>query len=315
MPDPLHILQVLAAVAALAAAIPLLCGWPWHSPRPARVSAGGVLGVGLAFFLGCWLLGFEPHWPPREDQDRLLLVLLPAVVAVELAAAIPALPLWLPWLLRLAIAAGAGRVLLHNTTYLSDLAGPGSREWSPAQTWLILGALAGALVEVWLALIALARRTTGRSVALALAMTCGGTAITIMLSGYTSGGQLALSLSAALAAATIASLVLSPPADMTGALGVGVVGLFGLLVIGRFFGQLTTTHAALLFFAPLLCWLVELPGVRWLNPRLGAVLQLLLVAVPLAIVLSQAKQTFDEAARMVPASQEPSLQDYMDYGK
>ena len=38
-----------------------------------------------------------------------------------------------------------------------------------------------------------------------------------------------------------------------------MVGLFSLLVIGHFFGELTTAHAILLLFAPLLGWLPELP--------------------------------------------------------
>src|SRR5207248_656499 len=118
------------------AVVLLLCGLPWRTPRPAPLSAGWVLGVASGFFLGCWLLGLWPHWPPREDQDRLLLVLVPAVIGVELVAAFLRRSRWLVWLLRLVIAAGAARVLLHNTSYLMDLGGPGTREWTPVQTWL-----------------------------------------------------------------------------------------------------------------------------------------------------------------------------------
>ena len=71
-----------------------------------------------------------------------------------------------------------------------------------------------------------------------------------------------LPLAAALTAVVIASLALAGPADMRGVLGLGVVGLFALLIVGRFFGQVSTLNAALLFFAPLLGWLPELPFVR-----------------------------------------------------
>src|SRR5262245_36639641 len=131
MPDPVRILGALAAAAVLAGAAVLLCGWPWRKAHPTRTSLGGLLGVALGFVVGCWWLGFTPQWPPREDQDRWLLVLFPAVVAVEVAAVfLKRLP-WLAWLLRLAVAAGAARILLHNTSYLADLAGPGTREWTP----------------------------------------------------------------------------------------------------------------------------------------------------------------------------------------
>ena len=41
---------------------------------------------------------------------------------------------------------------------------------------------------------------------------------------------------------------------------------YSLLVVGRFFGELSSTHGILLFASPLLGWLPELPGLRRL-PR------------------------------------------------
>src|SRR6266568_3210878 len=74
--------------AASAAVIFLFFGWPWHAPRLRRTAVGGVLSVSVGFLAGCLWLGAQPHWPPREDQDRLLLILFPAVIAVELVAAL-----------------------------------------------------------------------------------------------------------------------------------------------------------------------------------------------------------------------------------
>ncbi|HEV3259179.1 MAG TPA: hypothetical protein VG013_20065, partial [Gemmataceae bacterium] len=217
---------------------------------------------------------------------------------------------WLAWPLRLVIAVGAARVLLHNTTYLEDLAGPDSREWTPAQTWKILAGMGAALAVVWAALVLLVRRAPGRSVPLAVALACAAAAVTVMHSGYASGGQVGLPLAAALAGAVAASLVLSGPPAMEGALGLAVVGLFALLVIGRFFGELTTLNAALLFFAPLLCWLPELP------PRFRGVARVVMVAVPVAVALLLAHQKFaEDSARTAPGPQEPSTQDYLDIGK
>src|SRR5205814_2274626 len=99
--------------------------------RPAAVAAGSALGAGVGFLLGVFVLGLWPKWPPKEDADRFLLVLLPAAVLVELVAAVPLLPRWVAWLGRLTVAGFAAPVLLHGSIYLTDAAGPGSRKWSP----------------------------------------------------------------------------------------------------------------------------------------------------------------------------------------
>src|SRR5262249_39612847 len=80
----------------------------------------------------------------------------------------------------------------------------------------------------------------GRSVPLAVTVACGGAAVTIMLSGYASGGQLGLPLTGALAGATVASFLLAGKPELQGLLGPGVVGLFALLIAGHFFSDLTT---------------------------------------------------------------------------
>src|SRR5207245_1722999 len=87
MPDPILILKAMAAAALTSAAVLLLCAWAWRTTRPEFLSAGSALGIGLGFFVGCWFLGLVPHWPPLEDRDRLLLIVLPAAAGVELVAA------------------------------------------------------------------------------------------------------------------------------------------------------------------------------------------------------------------------------------
>src|SRR5207253_444659 len=130
-----------------------------------------------------------------------------------------------------------------------------------------LGGLAAALAGEWVLLLWLTRRQPGRAVPLSVAVACAGTAIALMMSGYASGGPLATPLAGAVVGALAASLALKGEFTLDGVLGLGVVGLFALLVIGRFFGELTWTNAALLFFAPLLCWLPELPAARRVKPR------------------------------------------------
>ncbi len=313
MPDPALIVKASAAALAVAAAVVLLFG-----RRPGRSGWAGALGVGVGFFVGAWLLGARPRVPPREDQDRWLLILLPASVLVEVAAAALGRRPWLAWPLRLAVAAGAAPILLYGSSYVAETAGPGSREWTPGQTWLILGGLAAALAVAWALLDRLARRTARGAVPFALALVCAGSGATVMLSGYATGGQLGIPLAAGLAGAAVASFLLQGEPDLRGALGVGVVGLFALLVVGRFFGKLTTANAMLLLGSPLLLGLPAMPILASIGPRRRAFVGLSVVALPVALALALAWQQFAiDSARpsVTPGVPEPSLQDYLDFGK
>jgi hypothetical protein len=280
--------ESLAVAFATAAAVLLLCGWPWRAPRPALVAAAAVLGPGIGFCLGTLLLRPLPHWPPKEDQDRLLLILFPAVLAVETLAAFVHRPRIVIWLLRGAIAACAARVLLHDSIYLKDLSDPGSAGWTPGQQAATQAGLGGALAAAWAALYLVAGRSASRVAALSLALSCAGAAAVIMLSGSLSAGMLALVLAAGLAGTVAAALMLPRGTDIRGALGIGLVGLFAALVSGHFFGSLTIANGALLFAAPLLCCLpLPIPG-TW--PRLRAVVSTALVAIPLVLAVVGASQ-------------------------
>jgi hypothetical protein len=318
MPDPVLLLESAAAAAVLAGVAVLLSGWPWRRPRPEWAVAGGALGVGAGLLAGAGLLGLAPHFPPREDRDRLLLIVLPAAVAVEVAAAFLRRLPWLTWSLRLIVAAGAAPVLLHGSTYLTDAAGPGTREWSPVQACLILGALAAALAVNGVLLDHLAGQGRGRGVVLTLALAAAGAGLVVMLSGYASGGQLGVPLAAGLVGVTAASLALGKAADLRGTIGVAVVALFALLVVGRFFGDLTTANAVLLFAAPLLGWLPELLPARRVGPRLRAAARAALATVPVVVALTLAVHKFqaDSApTSAAPGAREPSVEDYMNFGK
>jgi hypothetical protein len=316
MIDPLGMFAVMVVSGALAAAVVLLCGWPWRAPRPRLASAGYLLGAALALYMGCWLSGYWPRWPPREESDRLLFLLMPALVGVELLAVFVRRGIWI-WIPRLLLAAVAARTLLHDTSYLADLSGPGTREWSPAQTACILGGLSVVLAGVWGLLILLARRSSGQPLALAVALACAGATLTIMLSGQASAAAFGFPLMAAVGGAAVASLVLSGRSDLGGVLGLGVFGLFALLIIGRFFAQLSTNHAVLLFFAPLLCWLPELPSIRRARPLVRDGGRFLLTAVPVVLAIALAWQQFvqDTARSTSTSAVEPSIEDYSNFGR
>jgi hypothetical protein len=116
--------------------------------------------------------------------------------------------------------------------------------------------------------------------------------------------------------ALVASLILKGSIPLEGVLGLSVVGLFGVLVMGRFFAELAWTNASLLFFAPLLCWIGELPPLHRLKPRLRAVAGVALATAPVVIALALAQQKFvEDSAKNSSNPEEPSLEDYMNFGK
>src|ERR1700722_16234497 len=169
MPDPIHIVQALSLAVLAAAAVILLASWPWRTPHPARTRCGGVLAVGVGIYAACWWLGALPTWPPRADQSRLLFVLLPAVIVVEITTAAIARPTWFSWILRIVVAMAAAPCLLYGSSYLHELTGPGSREWTPLKMVLTLAGLATLLASLWAARWTLPRRMACRSVPMILA--------------------------------------------------------------------------------------------------------------------------------------------------
>lgn len=318
MPDPLLMAKAGVAAAGIAAVLLLFFAWPWRTANSLRRGVGGVLGVGFGFAVGCWMLGLQPHWPPSEDLDRLLLLLLPAVMVAELiSSSIGSKFPRLVQALRFAVAGGTTPLLLHRTIYLVDLAGPGSREWSRPRAALILTGMALVAFAAWTSLLRLARRTESRSILLGLSLVCGGTGLTVMLSGYASGGQLAVPLAAALGGIFVASWFLVRPVDTSAVLGVGIVGHFALPIIGHFFGQLTVINAVLLMLAPQVAWLPELSWLRerplWLRDGLRIVLTVAVMGT--AVALAQKKFAEDSSRSAPAADSSPSLDDYMNFGK
>jgi hypothetical protein len=306
MPNPILFAGAFAAAGVLSLALTLLFG---ASPR-AKIAAGGaVLAVVVAVYAGLWILGLRLHVPPREDLDRLLLVVLPGAAIAEAIAAASAR---LGWVARGVVAALAAPVLLYGTVYVADLSGPGSRAWSQAGAWLIFAALAALLMAAWTASNLLAARRGGLTALACVAGAVLGAGLVTILSGYATGGPIGVPLAAGLGGVAVGSLVRKGKPDGQGALGVGVVGLFSLLVVGRLFAGLTTLNAALLFAAPLLGWLPEaLPGRR----RVRVALRLALAATPVVVALALAQHKFAaDSARPAPGVG-GSLDDYMNFGK
>jgi hypothetical protein len=313
MPDPIVILTAMGVAFAVSALLVGAFGWPRTKAGFSWVDAGWVLGVAAGFFLGCWLLGNRPHWPLREDQDRLFVLVLPAIVLVELLAIFPRVPRWLVWPLRVAVVAGTAPVLLYGSTYLS--AEQGAAEWSAVQACAILGGLAAFLATVWSLIAVLTYRSPGTNHAVCLAMTSAGAAVTVMLSGYATGGQDGLSLAAALAGAATITAVFGWSARGALPLGVAIIGLYALLVVGRFFGELRSTHGILLLASPLLGWLAELPGLRRLPKWARNLSRVLFVGTLVSGVVIHTAMNLSDKPASASESNEPSAEDYSNFGR
>ncbi|HEY2253268.1 MAG TPA: hypothetical protein VGH74_19475 [Planctomycetaceae bacterium] len=288
MPDPVLFIQAVAASGAVSAVIVAVLTLLRRPASAARFNAACILGIALGAVVGYRVLKLAPHWPPVDGLDRFMIVVLPAAVIVELIAGIARLPRALAWALRVGLAAVAGRVLLHGSSYLDG----SSSDWTVGQTWIALFLCAVMLTAVWGLLAWLAARSPGVSIPGAVSQTCVAAGMALMLSGYLTGGKAALPLAAGVAAAAMTLHLVAARAAGPGAIGIGVVSLFCILFLGRFFGELSTSRAVVIFVAPLLSWVSEMPKLRARKPWLVAAVRLALVALPLVAVLFLAQRDF-----------------------
>src|SRR5207245_3499316 len=170
------------------------------------------------------------------------------------------------------------------------LKGTDSSGWSAAEatTWLV--GLALALRAVWLVLIGGNGSVPHAAVPLILGVTASGATVMLaVFSAYANGSLLGLPLAGAMIGVSLAGLALARSPGGEGVIGVGIVGLFGLLVVGRFFATLTTLHAGLLFLAPTAYWLVAFPRFDRFRPRLRATIAVALTAAVVGGAVVHAK--------------------------
>ncbi|MEX0979289.1 MAG: hypothetical protein WDZ48_10575, partial [Pirellulales bacterium] len=254
------LLAKVVLIGALTAAVVMrlaACG----APRPWRRDARWTWAIGAGVLAASGATDQWPHWPPLEDRARFLTLLVPLTLVVETLAATMR-SRGKAWILRLGLTAVVAPILLHNSVYLADLNGRNSAEWSHGEAAIVLCGLAALGALVWAMMSGLQSRTSTPTVLWVLVLDALATAVTVMLSGYYRAGLLGLGLAGALAGATLASYIAQPRSPTRGSLGMSVIGIFAVVLVGRFFGALSTSLAACLLLAPLLAWTVELPRLR-----------------------------------------------------
>ena len=295
MPDPLLYLKAMGAAAIASAVGGLAIVAAWRKGHAAWLHAACVLSVAVGLVVGYSLLALQLSWPPRNGLERFLLLITPAILGVELLAAIPALPRWGAWSLRVALALVLPRVLLHGSVYL----GGTERAWSGWQAFLVMTVGGLLLAGLWGLLTLSCRSLPGMFVPCALQASTLCAGLTVMMAGYIKGGAAALVWAAALLATILVVGVITrsssrlAEAAWPALLGVGVVGLFSLVFIGRFFGELSSGNALVILLAPLLFWLAEIPWLKRRQPWLAWSVRSLLLASVLVTVLILAKRKFD----------------------
>ncbi|MGD9720170.1 MAG: hypothetical protein AB7O59_07945 [Pirellulales bacterium] len=264
-------------------------------PRSWQRSAGWAWAIGVGVLAASGATDQWPHWPPREDRARFLTLIVPLTLLVEtLAATAPSRGL--AWALRLGLTAVITPILLHNSVYLADLNGRNSAEWSWPETAAILCGLAALVALVWTLIGALAARTSTSGVQWVLFVDALAATVTVTLSGYFGAGLLGLGLSGAIAGAALASHFAPPPSATGDGLAMSVIGIFAVVLMGRFFGSLSTGPAAGLLLAPLVAWIIEMPRLRRLPPAWRSAGRIACVAVPLILVVLGAQRKFAAAS-------------------
>ncbi|MCE9527497.1 MAG: hypothetical protein K8R36_15750 [Planctomycetales bacterium] len=292
MPDFLLMAKSLLLAAIVAGAVLLVIARTSANPATWRLAAGRIGGLLTGIYVGCGLLGEWPRWPPLEDRDRFLTILLPSALVVEAAAMLMPSRRWLLWSLRIVLAAATAPILLHNSIYLADLVGPGSAEWSRGQAVMIIGLSVALLCIVWGLLALLQSRTSAGAMSPVFVLVTLATAVTVMLSGYYRGGLLALPIAGAIAGVSLASCAFSTQLAESPCLGIGILGTFAVIFIGRFYGSLPTSLAICLFVSPLLAWTAEIPRIRNLPGAARTAVRVTAVLAALFVVVACAQVRF-----------------------
>src|SRR4051794_2230426 len=134
MHDPLLCVAALGSAAVASAVLVLSIGWLWKPVSTGRLQSAAVVGIAGGLGAGYYVFRLHVVWPPLNGLDRFLTIVLPAALCIELAATTSRLPRSLVWLLRFTLVTTMGRILVHNSVYVSGT----EPQWSPMQATVVL---------------------------------------------------------------------------------------------------------------------------------------------------------------------------------
>jgi hypothetical protein len=277
MPDPM----MIATVAGLAFLVCILIGLTgirvgnqrvWTILAMIAVCSGLYSGRALLHHFG---VVSALKWPPQEDQQRLLILLLPATIVIELFTAYLQRP-WITFLFRLVISALALPTLLYGTVYLSGT----TSGWTPTQTGIYFSLSGILLLSVWMLIARISTTPEYMLPCLALFTISTISGLAAMLSGYLSGGLLGVPLSGSILGLILFRWLTKAPHSIAPLVGPMVITIFGILAGGHFMGEIPLPHTLIIFCSLLLTGLSLVPLLRACSPWLKLTLISMLILFP-----------------------------------
>ncbi|MFM2095681.1 MAG: hypothetical protein RIS70_2805 [Planctomycetota bacterium] len=300
MPDPYRFAMTLAASSAASF---FWFWWLGRSGTPSSLTADessarnvlrSIAAISFAIIVGYGVLRLLPAFPPRSGLDRLLVIVLPCALLLECLGRFPAFTAGRMTLLRSLWALLSMWILLFDSVYLRGV----QDEWNHVAAFTTIAFCGVFVAVVWWLVVRIDAAGAGPVVPLSLAMSIMSGGMLVILGGYIKGGSASLPLAGAMLGFGAANCMRATPRPSSPVLSLGVVSLFGIVFVGRFFGRVTTATGITTVLAPLLAGLPILLRIPTQRSRLRFVLAVVLVAIPLTIVVAIAKRDFD--IRMAP---------------
>ena len=316
MPNVIQLGQAMAVAAGVAGMVFLSFGLGARS-WPSFRACGWPLGIGGGFVAGASMLGVVPSGSFAGDQERLAFIVIPLITLGEALLCGWAASRWWALAFRCLVASSICPILLHGSIYMAGDAGAAGSGWTPAASAALLTRVGAGAACALMFLTGSTRRGESAAVGWCLGLTTLAAGLATMLSGYLTGGLLALPMAVVLIVACGTSPLLAGGALDAGGLSVGFVGLMGVLMIGHFFGSLSVIHALVLGAVPLLCCGVEMGLRQACRPWQRGIVALGCSAALLACVVWQAYDRFN-AASATPrhdAAGTTAVEDYLNYGR
>ncbi|MCC6747721.1 MAG: hypothetical protein IT371_08700 [Deltaproteobacteria bacterium] len=285
-------------VPAVVAVLALLLAWqPFRRDERPRGGWGLPAGLGLAYLgasylAGGGLLGSSPN-------HRLALVVAAGSAVGVLEALAPTLPRLVTWALRVGGSAGAAWFLLV------PLAAP--QNWSRTHFGLWVGAVAAAMLFVWLVVAHRASREPGGSLGAGLLLLGGVGSASVLLSGLTSTAQLLGAIATVLGVGMVGAWRFTAPETprLRGIAPGFALGFVGHLAVALGYGELPAGSFALLAVAPAALLVGGLAAPRRLPVVVALALRLVLVAAPAGSAAGLAALHYFGASVTTPDAGEP----------
>lgn len=249
-------------------------------PRPGFRWPGRV-AVGLAYVTAH---GIRFGWPAAGQWTAIeawqwLFFAVAAATVLAVIEAIPRRPFRPRWLLR---------ALLVLLLVLASLHPFLRHSWQRGEAVGWISGLVAACVVWWGLLECVAARRQGRAAAPQLLIVAASTAVVLVLNGSQRLAEMAVILSAALAAASLFGCRIRRRESIAGVSAVAPILLAGLWLNGFFFLDLSRRTIALLALAPLAAEVRRIPLIAGLKPwRVGLISTLAVLGLSLAAVIPE----------------------------